>query len=398
MRNTLTSLTLTATLLAAASPALAQESGWDQLARYQQVPAWTSEDGNSEITFRGRVFFDMADVDWSSPFGGGQSERNEFRTARLGLTGSHGDFKFTAEFDFSGPDTKANDVYVQHSGPVGTLRFGHFKTMNSLDEQTSSRFTTFMERGLATDLFGLDRRIGVSWTWTGHNLFVSAGVFGAPMDDNFRFAELGDSSALAARVAWADDIAGTQLHLGASWRQMDCDQGTRIRAYPQAHLSNRFRAADYRPGSAAGEADSSDYYGLEAAAVRGPVHVHGEFARLELDGPVGDPAFNSAFVQAGWFITGETRNYRASKAAFDRTTPARPLSEGGIGAWEIAARYDVTDMSAASLGDYRAATLGVNWYPLDHVRLMANYVTAELDAPTFTETSDALQMRLQFDF
>lgn len=398
MRNTLTSLTLTATLLAATSPALAQETGWEQLARYQQVPAWTSEDGNTEITFRGRVYFDMADVDWSSPYGGGQSERNEFRTARLGLTGSHGAFKFTAEFDFASSNVKANDVTLQYTSPAGTFRVGHLKTMNSLDESTSSRFTTFMERGLATDLFGIDRRVGVTWTWTGHNLFLSAGLFGAPLDDNFRFAEVDDSRAVAARIAWSDELAGTRLHLGASWRQMDYDQGTRIRAYPQAHLSNRFRAADYRAGSAAGEAESSDYYGLEAAAVRGPVHVHGEWARLELDGPSGDPAFDSVFVQAGWFLTGETRRYSTSKAAFDRTTPARPLSEGGIGAWEIAARYDVTDMSAASLGDYRAATLGVNWYPLDHVRVTANYVAAELDAPTFTETSDALQMRLQFDF
>ena len=40
----------------------------------------------------------------------------------------------------------------------------------------------------------------------------------------------------------------------------------------------------------------------------------------------------------------------------------------------------------------------MNWYPLDHVRVTANYVAAELDAPAFTETSDALQLRLQLDW
>lgn len=378
--------------------ALAQDNGWDRLAEYQRVPSWQSEDGEFSIKLRGRVFYDVADVDWSSPNGGGQGDRDEFRTARLGVQGQYGDFKFVAEFDFSSADNKPNDVFVQYASPVGNVRFGHFKTMNSLDEQTSSRHITFMERGLSTDLFGLDRRIGLAWFWSNETVYAAAGVFGAPMDDNFRFAERDDSRALAARIAWSDEIGDTRLHLGGSWRRLDHDQGLRVRAYPQAHLSNRFRAADYRPGSALGEADRSDYFGLEAAAVRGPFHAQGELSRLQIDGPAGDPAFDSAYVQAGWFLTGESRNYSMSKAAFDRTRPARSLREGGPGAWEIAARHDVTDMSDANLGHYRATSVGVNWYPLDHVRVTTNYVTAELDAPTFTETSDTLQMRLQFDF
>ena len=138
--------------------------------------------------------------------------------------------------------------------------------------------------------------------------------------------------------------------------------------------------------------------GLEAALVRGPVHVQAEYARLSLDGPAGDPDFDSAFVQAGWLITGETRPYKASKGAFDRIRPSRDLTEGGWGAVEVAVRFDWADMDDAALGEMRSTTLGVNWYPLDHVRVSATYVAAELDAPAFTETSDALQMRLQFDF
>ncbi|WP_203292051.1 OprO/OprP family phosphate-selective porin [Maricaulis parjimensis] len=396
--KTPTSMLAAALCLSLTPAAFAQDSGWDRLADYQRVPSWQSEDGEASIKLRGRVYYDLAEVDWSSPLGGAQGDRDEFRTARLGLQGEYGDFKFVAEFDFSSSDTKPNDVFIQYSAPVGTIRFGHFKTMNSLDEQTSSRHTSFMERGLATDLFGLDRRIGLAWFWSGHNLYAAAGIFGAPMDDNFRFAERDGSHALAARFAWSDEINGTRLHAGASWRQLDHDQGTRIRAYPQAHLSNRFRAADYRPGSALGEAEQSEFFGLEAAAVRGPFHAQAEFMRLEIDGPAGDPAFNSAYVQAGWFITGETRTYSGSKAVFDRTRPSRSLRDGGPGAWEIAARHDVTDMGDANLGEYRASTLGVNWYPLNHVRMTANYVTAELDAPGFTETSDTVQMRLQFDF
>jgi len=363
------------------------------------VPRWQSEDGETSIKLRGRVMLDFADVDWSSPTTGAPSDTSEFRTARMGVEARHGDFKLVAEFDFAGDTTAPNDVYLSYASPVGEFRAGHFKTMNSLDELTSARFTTFMERGLATDLFHLDRRIGLSYKWHGHGVVASAGIFGGRMDDNFRFAEADDTSALAARLTWSGEHNGTRLHVGASWRQLDyARQGTRIRSYPQAHLSNRFAAADYRSDATLGRAISSDFTGIEAALVRGPFHAQAEYARLSLDGPPGNPDFDSVYVQAGWFITGENRAYKASKGVFDRTTPARDISEGGYGAFEIAARYDVTDMGDASLGEMRATTLGVNWYPLDHVRVTANYVAAELDAPAFTETSDALQLRLQLDW
>lgn len=362
------------------------------------VPRWQSADGETSIKLRGRVFYDMADIDWSSPYGGGQSDRNEFRTARLGVQAEHGDFKFVATFDFAGSDTDTKDLYLDYSGAYGSIRIGQFKTMNSLDEQTSSRFTTFMERGLATDLFHLDRRLGAAYTWTGNGFYASAGVFGSPLDDNFRFSEADGSSAVAARLAWSGERDGTLVHLGASWRRLDYDLGTRLRVRPQAHLSNRFAAADYRRGAAMGEADRSDFVGLEAALVRGPVHVQGEYARLAVEGPAGDPAFDSAYIQAGWLITGETRPYKASSAVFDRIRPERDITEGGWGAFEVAARFDTADMGDATLGDIRSTTLGVNWYPLDHARISVNYVTAEHDAPGFTETSDALQMRVQFDF
>jgi phosphate-selective porin OprO/OprP len=393
-----THLIVTSMAIAAlsAGTASAQNSGWKPLERYS-LPGWESADGENSFAFRGRVYYDMADIGWSSPYGG-QPERSEFRTARFGMQAEYGDFKFVVEYDFSGADASPKDVYMNYRSPVGDFRFGHFKTMNSLDEMTSSRHTTFMERGLATDLFHLDRRIGLSYSWSGHGFLASAGVFGAPMDNNFAFRESGSSSAVAARLVWTGEIDGTRIHLGGSWRGLDYDMGTRVRAYPQMHLSNRFRAADYRPGAAAGEADRSDFYGLEAAAVRGPFHIHGEFARLDIDGPAGSPGFDSGFVQAGWILTGETRPYKASSGAFDRIVADRPLSAGGPGAWEVAARYDVTDMGAAGLGDIRSATIGLNWYPLKKVRVGINYVDAELDAPVFTETSDGWQMRVQFDW
>lgn len=392
--QTLTLISITALACLASTQADAQEGAFS----FAPAPRWDSADGEISIKLRGRLFYDWADVDWTSPNSAAPADQDEYRTARLGFEIEHGPVKLVMEYDFSSDDAKPNDVLLAIDLPEGGLRIGHFKTMNSLEEATSSRYMTFMERGMSTDLFGLDRRIGVAYNWAGNGFTASVGVFGGKMDDNFAFRESDDSSAMAARLTWSTVVDDTRWHVGGSWRSLDHDGGTRVRVHPQAHLSNRFTAADYRTGAALGAADSSDFFGLELAAIRGPFHLHSEVARLSLDGPAGNPNFTSGMVQAGWVLSGETRPYKESGGTFSRLRPDSPVTDGGWGAFEVAVRHDLSDLSDANLGRIRATTLGANWYLHDHLRAMANYVTARMNATGFTETSDAIQFRLQADF
>ena len=43
----------------------------------------------------------------------------------------------------------------------------------------------------------------------------------------------------------------------------------------------------------------------------------------------GNPSFWGGYVEAGYFLTGETRGYKAG--AWDRTKVLKPFSKGGIG-------------------------------------------------------------------
>ena len=96
---------------------------------------------------------------------------------------------------------------------------------------------------------------------------------------------------------------------------------------------------------------------LEAAFVWGPFSMQGEYAQLEADIPAEllrrrsvrqvSPTYDGWYVDASWYLTGETRNYEAAEGIFGRTKVKNPVfgGSGGWGAWQIAGRYDVIDLS-----------------------------------------------------
>ncbi len=372
-------------------------SGWE----FDGVPGWSNAATGDSFTFRGRIYLDAANIEFDRAGTTTSYDDSEIRTARLGITGQFSGVGYVAEFDLINDAIIAKDVYLTFHGDGFDVLAGHMKTPNSLEEQTSSRYITFMERGAGTDLFGLDRRVGVAIAHHGDNYSVKAGVYGGVPGDLSDSLELDDSSAFAARVTFVPvDTDGLLVHLGASVRGLDYgDAGTRVRARPGTHITDRIVTADFRPGRPLGEADSSTLVGLEAAAVSGPFHAHAEYMTMQLDGPAGDPRIDSAFVNLGYFLTGETRSYSASSGTFGRTRPATPVSEGGLGAVELAVRYDYSDLNEVAAGELTSWTVGANWYVEDHLRVMANYVTGELAVPGGPDVDvSGPQIRVQWDF
>jgi phosphate-selective porin OprO/OprP len=84
------------------------------------------------------------------------------------------------------------------------------------------------------------------------------------------------------------------------------------------------------------------------------------------------------------------------------------LSEGGLGAFELALRYDHIDLSdtpvAARVGNKASSlTLGLNWYFNPYAKLMFNWVRFEGDNspldPIGSKTEgDAFATRFHLDF
>jgi len=112
--------------------------------------------------------------------------------------------------------------------------------------------------------------------------------------------------------------------------------------------------------------DQVDLLSLEAAWINGPISLQGEYITANADRTDGseDVDLDGYYVQAIYFLNGEHRNYKTSEAAFSRVKPKENFSYGGLGAWEIAARYSELDLNDQDItgGELRNITGGLNWY------------------------------------
>ena len=158
------------------SPAFAGDR-WDLL---HGAPKFKDANGNT-LKFRGRIFLDVALIEEDLASGGSSNPDDyEFRTARLGFEGQYDSMKFKAELDFAGSEITAKDINAKFQKIGGNnfdVTVGQMETPASLNETTSSRHTTYMERAAITDAFGLDRRLGVKIGTKGDNYTLEGGVF-----------------------------------------------------------------------------------------------------------------------------------------------------------------------------------------------------------------------------
>ena len=144
--------------------------------------------------------------------------------------------------------------------------------------------------------------------------------------------------------------------------------------------------------------------GLELATVMNSFWAAAEYIRAETDSALlGDPIVGGAYVQAGYFLTGESRGYKPSNGTFARLKPNNPWDgSGGKGAWEIAARWSSLDLNDSMIagGTQNNLTLALNWYPNSATRLMFNWVHAEADIPLVGRGlgGDFAIVRVQVDF
>ncbi|UCG59420.1 MAG: hypothetical protein JSU70_07885 [Phycisphaerales bacterium] len=369
---------------------------WKDGLRYE------TEDKNFTLKFGGRIMNDWA---WMSEDAalradvGNQEDGTEFRRARLYTSGQiYGNVEYKLQFDFAGGDADLKDAYLGLKDfPVGSIRAGHFKEPFGLEELTSSKYITFLERALPMEAFAPSRNTGVmlygsALAASPPRMTWAAGVFRDT--DDYGEGQADGAYNFTGRLTFLprnENDGASLVHVGASYSHRSGGP-RRFRSRPEAHLFDRF----VDTGTFA--STSADLVGLEAAWVAGPLSIQGEyvFANAEV---ASQANFDGYYIQASYFLTGEHRKYKPSAGAFDRVKPKENFgfSKGGRGAWEIAARYSALDLNDSPTpgGKLSNITAGLNWHLNPNMRMMWNYVHADKDA---VGNADILMMRLQIDF
>ncbi|MDP9414161.1 MAG: porin [Pseudomonadota bacterium] len=355
------------------------------------VPSWKGaphfENKKAGWSFKplGRLQYDVGYVE--SPNGvrdPGLGFSSELRRARLGVEGTiPGGFGYKLELGFDDNEVEVTDAYLSYeaSDQVG-FTIGQHNNFQSLEEVTSSRFLSFMERAAFTDAFNFERRVGLSARFAQGDVVVNAGVFTdniadlANAQDAIGLGDENDAVSFDGRIVYAPKFGGTQLHLGGSAHYRDNGDtaargpATRYRQRPFIHTTNtRFLAT---PGL---RVATETNYGLEAALIRGPFHATGELHWLTGDRLAAgvNPTFFGGYAEAGYFLTGETRGYKAGR--WDRTKVLQPVGEGGLGALQVNLRYDHLDLTSGGIigGRQQGYLASLIWIPQDHVRFYLNY-------------------------
>jgi len=368
-----------------------------------------TQDKRFKAQFGGRLHFDLGGVGTDDDFEAGVGHEEDgarFRRARFFMSGEiHELVEYKWQYDFAGgTDNKFKDVYMGlKESPVGGVRVGQFKEPFSLEEVTSSNFTTFMERAPVNALVP-QRNVGImvhdhnaskTMTW-------AVGAFRDDGSDTGTNDGDGETN-VTARVTgtpWYRDEGEDLLHLGlaVSRRQGNED----MLAYASKGASGL--TANNAVNTGAFGAEEADLIGAEAAWVAGPLSLQGEFVQSSVDAIAGsDPDFSGWYAFVSYFLTGEHRVYKNTSAAFDRVQPARDYgTNGGGGAWELALRHGNLDLTDGSIdgGELTDTSLGLTWYLNPFTKVMFNYVREEVEPIGGGDegTADILQMRFAFEF
>ena len=358
-----------------------------------------SPDEEFEFHFGGRLVVDGA---WYRDDRADLGDGLEVRAARLKAEGTvWRDWDFEVDVDFADDEVDLKDVYLEYGGLERlSVRAGYFKEPFSLEELTSALRLTFMERGLP-NVLAPGRNLGLGLASSGRRWSLAAGAFGQGIDE----PDDGDQS-------WGVTSRGTfvplrtndaLVHLGVSfsYRGLEDEDSLRFRSRPESHKAG-VRLIDT---GTIGGVDDLLRYGLEAAAVLGPVSLQGELIGARLDRSGASPLnFRGWYAYLSWFLTGESRPYKSSSGTFGRIKPRGPLRDGGPGAVEVALRFSGADLTAHDVigGEQEDVTAGLNWYVARNLRFMANWVKVlEVDRPGSATDGDEpslFQLRAQLDF
>jgi len=309
-----------------------------------------STDRKYSVKVGGRIMYDYNRAELN---GVADEDQFDLRRGRIFFKGNVGnDWSYKSQFNVNGSGPE--DLYIRYKGfDAVDVTVGRQKMPFGLEELTSSKDISMLERSAATEAYVIGRADGVVLFGQQGDITYALGAYG---EDSAADPNLEDFGYAARVTAALINEGDTVLHMGAAYRALEGDNSV---------------------------------LGFELAGVLGPLHAQAEFFDADQAGVETD----AYYVQVGYVLTGETRPYKAGK--FKRVKPT-----GNNGALELVLRYEdgEADYGDIELGsdDASAYGIGLNWYVTNAVKIGVNYTDG--DSNTNDDEGEEFRTRFQLTF
>jgi phosphate-selective porin OprO/OprP len=388
-------------------------------------PTISTSDGRLSFAIGMQVQFDMGTYYQNSSKNTQFPDLNtgvNLRRGRIFFVGKYDDFVLNFTPDFGGSPDGANTFMTLYEANLNFTGFqpviatvGYFKPWFSLYDSQSSNDFLLMERPsvieIARNVAAGDARASGGAKAATDQFFVGGYLTGAPYGAQSASLLNGEQIGMVGRLAgrpYYDKDWNVHLDLDGEYVvhpniNLSPPNGVPGVSRTTFNLQDRPELRiDMNRLISTGNLSISNVnvYGGEVGInwrnllVQGGYYHIGE-TQSKLPGvPAPDLNFNGGYVEAGWVVTGEPIRYAVGAAAFARPKVDNPftITERGIGAWELSARWSVMNLNSnVTPGVSQTVTGGIyggfqqifgaalSWYPNDWVRLVMQFQYTQVD-------------------
>ena len=301
------------------------------------------------------------------------------RVEILGVLHRVWNYRFSYDFAFS----KIAYAYWQYTGINHfEIMAGQYKPAFSLGFLTDRVDNTFMARPLPVEAFTAGFAMGLqteaftkNWTFTG-------GVFGPNSADDINGQRVVGSAPIGfnGRVTYApihDPRRVLHFGLGNYYRQTILSRYAQFRSTPEMLSANNIADGCLVNTGVINNSNEYDVSNAEVAIVAGSFSVESEYFYDRVNRTGNNPTltFGGGYIAASYFLTGENRVYDFLLGDFNNISRIRH----GYGAWEMAARLSEVNLDSQNIigGKEDNATVALDYYPIQRIKLALNYVYAD---------------------
>jgi phosphate-selective porin OprO/OprP len=328
---------------------------------------------------------------------GGGSETDTFtRRAEVTVRATLFDLgEFKLQYDIDGDFWR--DLYFRHADEQReyTLTIGNQTEPMSQENILGNKFNMAMEVAAPTSVFAPNRGMGVKlnkWWETGtapsllslsndsdEAVTAAIGIFREDIEDtsDTDWSVTGRTTAGRLYGDWG-------VHVGLSGSYRDGDFRS-VNPRPELSGTDRVVLARF-------DADTLKIAAFELLASRGSWHGTAEFYYADFDGGEIDATGYGGFIEAGYYLTGQSRRYRPRWGLW------APLKVGARNIFEVFGRFSYTrgDADDDPSNDLRIVTLGGSWYR-HKIRVSANLLYSKTDRP-IVDQDDGFGAGLRFQY